>query len=278
MIICDLHTHSTASDGKFSPKEVVKKAYDRGVKYLALTDHDTLSGIAEAKEEAEKLGLNFIPGIELSTTYKGETIHILGYFRGDDYKNPELNNYLEDIKKKRIERAHEIVRRLKKFNDIEIDVNEVLKNGKDTIARPHIAKAIIDAGYNYSKEYIFDNFIGDHCPAYIPANKLDSEDGIKLLRKYNAVVVLAHPVLLKKLDIMDVLHLDFDGIEGIYSLNTPEATENFLKIVDKKELITSCGSDSHGHEDDDAKHGILGSQSMEESRVEKFLNKLNSNV
>lgn len=278
MIICDLHTHSTASDGKFSPKEVVKKAYDRGVKYLALTDHDTLSGIAEAKEEAEKLGLNFIPGIELSTTYKGETIHILGYFRGDDYKNPELNNYLEDIKKKRIERAHEIVRRLKKFNDIEIDVNEVLKNGKDTIARPHIAKAIIDAGYNYSKEYIFDNFIGDHCPAYIPANKLDSEDGIKLLRKYNAVVVLAHPVLLKKLDIMDVLHLDFDGIEGIYSLNTPEATENFLKIVDKKGLITSCGSDSHGHEDDDAKHGILGSQSMEESRVEKFLNKLNSNA
>lgn len=278
MIICDLHTHSTASDGKFSPKEVVKKAYDRGVKYLALTDHDTLSGIAEAKEEAEKLGLNFIPGIELSTTYKGETIHILGYFRGDDYKNPELNNYLEDIKKKRIERAHEIVRRLKKFNDIEIDVNEVLKNGKDTIARPHIAKAIIDAGYNYSEEYIFDNFIGDHCPAYIPANKLDSEDGIKLLRKYNAVVVLAHPVLLKKLDIMDVLHLDFDGIEGIYSLNTPEATENFLKIVDKKGLITSCGSDSHGHEDDDAKHGILGSQSMEESRVEKFLNKLNSNA
>ena len=276
MIICDLHTHSTASDGKFSPKEVVKKAYDRGVKYLALTDHDTLSGIAEAKEEAEKLGLNFIPGIELSTTYKDETIHILGYFRGDDYKNPELNNYLEDIKKKRIERAHEIVRRLKKFNDIEIDVNEVLKNGKDTIARPHIAKAIIDAGYNYSKEYIFDNFIGDHCPAYIPANKLDSEDGIKLLRKYNAVVVLAHPVLLKKLDIMDVLHLDFDGIEGIYSLNTPEATENFLKIVDKKGLITSCGSDSHGHEDDDAKHGILGSQSMEEHRVEKFLNKLNS--
>ena len=77
---------------------------------------------------------------------------------------------------------------------------------------------------------------------------------------------------------MDVLHLDFDGIEGIYSLNTPEATENFLKIVDKKGLITSCGSDSHGHEDDDAKHGILGSQSMEESRVEKFLNKLNSNA
>ena len=182
MIICDLHTHSTASDGKYSPKDVVRKAYDRGVKYLALTDHDTLSGIEEAKSEAEKLDMHFIPGVELSTTYKGETIHILGYFKGDDYKNPDLNHFLEDLKAKRIARAHEIVKRLKQFNNIEIDVNEVLKNGKDTIARPHIAKAIIDAGYPYTKEYIFDNFIGNYCPAYIPANKLDAEEGIKLLR------------------------------------------------------------------------------------------------
>ena len=273
MIICDLHIHSTASDGKYSPKDVVKKAYDRGVKYLALTDHDTLSGIDEAKSEAQNLDIYFIPGLELSTTYKGETIHILGYFKGDDYKNPDLHKFLDDLKSKRIERAHEIVRRLKKFNDIEIDVNDVLKNGKDTIARPHIAKAIIDAGYNYSKEYIFDNFIGDNCPAYVPANKLDTEEGIKLLRKYNALVILAHPVLLKKLH---VLHLDFDGIEGIYGLNTPKETENFLKIVDKKNILTSCGSDSHGHEEDDTKHGILGSQSMEEHRLEKFLNKLNN--
>ncbi|EKY26130.1 PHP domain-containing protein [Clostridium celatum] len=276
MVICDLHTHSTASDGKFSPSEVVKKAYDRGVKYLALTDHDTLSGIQEAKETAEKLDIHFIPGVELSTTYKGETIHILGYFRGDDYKNVELNNFLEDLKTKRIARAHEIVRRLKKFNDIEIDVNEVLKNGKDTIARPHIAKAIMDAGYNYTKEYIFDNFIGDHCPAYIPANKLATEEGIALLRKYNALVILAHPVLLKKLHVLDVLHLDFDGIEGIYGLNTKEDTERFLKIVDQKNILTSCGSDSHGYEEDDKKHGFLGSQSIEENRLNKFIDALNN--
>ena len=277
MIKCDLHTHSTASDGRYSPSEVVKKAFERGVKYLALTDHDTVSGIEEANAEAEKLDIHFIPGVELSTTYKGETVHILGYFKGDDYKNPDLNHLLEDLKTKRIERAHEIVRRLKKFNDIEIDVNDVLKNGKDTIARPHIAKAIMDAGYNYTKEYIFDNFIGDHCPAYVPANKLDAEEGIKLLRSYNAIVVLAHPVLLKKLNVLDVLHLDFDGIEGIYGLNTPEDTKNFLKIVDQKNIITSCGSDSHGYEGDDKKHGILGSMSIEEERLKKFLDKLNCN-
>lgn len=277
MIKCDLHTHSTASDGRYSPSEVVKKAFERGVKYLALTDHDTVSGIEEANAEAENLDIHFIPGVELSTTYKGETVHILGYFKGDDYKNPDLNHFLEDLKTKRIERAHEIVRRLKKFNDIEIDVNDVLKNGKDTIARPHIAKAIMDAGYNYTKEYIFDNFIGDHCPAYVPANKLDAEEGIKLLRSYNAIVVLAHPVLLKKLNVLDVLHLDFDGIEGIYGLNTPEDTKNFLKIVDQKNIITSCGSDSHGYEGDDKKHGILGSMSIEEERLKKFLDKLNCN-
>lgn len=277
MIKCDLHTHSTASDGRYSPSEVVKKAFEIGVKYLALTDHDTVSGIEEANAEAEKLDIHFIPGVELSTTYKGETVHILGYFKGDDYKNPDLNHFLEDLKTKRIERAHEIVRRLKKFNDIEIDVNDVLKNGKDTIARPHIAKAIMDAGYNYTKEYIFDNFIGDHCPAYVPANKLDAEEGIKLLRSYNAIVVLAHPVLLKKLNVLDVLHLDFDGIEGIYGLNTPEDTKNFLKIVDQKNIITSCGSDSHGYEGDDKKHGILGSMSIEEERLKKFLDKLNCN-
>ena len=277
MIKCDLHTHSTASDGRYSPSEVVKKAFERGVKYLALTDHDTVSGIEEANAEAEKLDIHFIPGVELSTTYKGETVHILGYFKGDDYKNPDLNHFLEDLKTKRIERAREIVRRLKKFNDIEIDVNDVLKNGKDTIARPHIAKAIMDAGYNYTKEYIFDNFIGDHCPAYVPANKLDAEEGIKLLRSYNAIVVLAHPVLLKKLNVLDVLHLDFDGIEGIYGLNTPEDTKNFLKIVDQKNIITSCGSDSHGYEGDDKKHGILGSMSIEEERLKKFLDKLNCN-
>ena len=277
MIKCDLHTHSTASDGRYSPSEVVKKAFERGVKYLALTDHDTVSGIEEANAEAEKLDIHFIPGVELSTTYKGETVHILGYFKGDDYKNPDLNHFLEDLKTKRIERAHEIVRRLKKFNDIEIDVNDVLKNGKDTIARPRIAKAIMDAGYNYTKEYIFDNFIGDHCPAYVPANKLDAEEGIKLLRSYNAIVVLAHPVLLKKLNVLDVLHLDFDGIEGIYGLNTPEDTKNFLKIVDQKNIITSCGSDSHGYEGDDKKHGILGSMSIEEERLKKFLDKLNCN-
>lgn len=276
MVICDLHTHSTASDGRFSPSEVVTKAYANGVKYLALTDHDTLSGISQAIEAASVLDMKLIPGIELSTTYKGETVHLLGYFRGDEYKNLELNNFLKSIRDKRIERAHKIVQGLRTYHNIIIDVNDVLKNGKDTIARPHIAKTIIEAGYSYSFDYIFDHFLGDNCPAYIPSNKIPTEEGIELLKKYNALVFLAHPVLFKKIAINDIIHLRFDGIEAIYPQNSSEKTSDFIRIAEEMNLLISCGSDSHGmNEDEDTKHGSLGCFSLEENWLNKLLKSLN---
>lgn len=271
MVECDFHTHSTASDGSFSPSEVVKKSFDKGVKYLALTDHDTLTGIDEAKNMAESLGMTFIPGIELSTSHNKETVHLLGFFKGDDYKDTELNNFLQELKDKRIRRAEEIVARLKKFNNIEIKVEDVLKNGKDTIARPHIAKTIIEAGYPYDYDYIFKNFIGDDCPAYIPANKMSTEEGISLLRKYNAKVFLAHPVLLKKISVNDILPLGIDGLEAVYALNTPDEEKKFRKFANKNNLLISCGSDSHGMEEDNG-HGSLGSMSLDEESLEKFIN------
>lgn len=277
MVICDLHTHSTASDGRFSPSEIVTKAYANGVKYLSLTDHDTLSGISQAIEASTALDMKFIPGIELSTTYKGETVHLLGYFRGDEYKNTELNNFLKSIRDKRVERAHKIVHGLKKYHNIIIDVENVLKNGKDTIARPHIAKTIIEAGYSYSFDYIFDHFLGDNCPAYIPSNKIPTEEGISLLKKYNALVFLAHPVLFKKITINDIIHLNFDGIEAIYPQNSDEKTSSFINMAEEKGLLISCGSDCHGmSHSEDTKHGALGCFSLEDKWLNKLLKALNS--
>lgn len=273
MIICDFHTHSTASDGTLTPTEVVKKAHEKGVKYLALTDHDTLTGIDEAKPVAESLGITFIPGLELSTTHKKETVHLLGFFKGDDYKNTELNDFLQNLKDKRIARAHKIVENLKKYNNIEITVDNILKNSKDTIARPHIAKTIIEAGYPYDYDYIFKHFIGDDCPAYVPANKLSTEEGIALLRKFNATVVLAHPVLLKKISVKDILPLGIDGIEAVYPLNSVTDEANFRYFAKNNDLIISCGSDSHGMENDNG-HGILGSMSLDNEFLHKFLNKV----
>ncbi len=273
MTICDLHTHSTASDGTSSPAEVVKRAKAANVKYLALTDHDTVSGIEEALDAAKGLEITFIPGIELSTYFNKESVHVLGFFKGDGYKDTELIDFLNSIKRKRIERAEKIVENLAKFHDIHITLESIMKNGKDTIARPHIAKAIIDAGYNYDKEYIFEHFIGNDCPAYIPSVQIDTKEGVKLLKKHGAVVVLAHPVLLKKSSFQDVLALGFDGLEGIYPMNSEEDTKKFLSYAKEHNLITSCGSDSHGGEDD-LKHGSLGSMEMDEEWLTKFLTKL----
>ena len=273
MIICDLHTHSTASDGTSSPTEVVKRANAANVKYLALTDHDTVSGIEEALEAAKSLDMTFIPGIELSTYFNKESIHVLGFFKGDGYKDKDLNDFLNSIKTKRIERAKKIVENLAKFHDIHITLESIMKNGKDTIARPHIAKAIMDAGYDYDKEYIFEHFIGNDCPAYIPSVQIDTKDGVELLKKHGAIVVLAHPVLLKKSSFQDVLALGFDGLEGIYPMNSEEDTEKFLNYAKEHNLITSCGSDSHGGEDD-LKHGSLGSMEMDKEWLTKFLTKL----
>ena len=274
MIKCDFHTHSTSSDGAFKPSEVVEKSFNRGVKYLALTDHDTLTGIEEAKNKALELGLNFIPGVELSTTHNKESVHILGFFKGDDYKSPALNNFLSELKRKRIERAKEICARLKRFYNIEIRVEDVLKNGKDTIARPHIAKTIVEAGYPYDFTYIFDNFIGDDCDGFVPANKITTEEGIKLLKEHNATVFLAHPVLLKKNAVEDLIPLGFDGIEAIYPLNTEEDTKNLINIAKNNNVLISCGSDSHGLEDTDKKHGILGSMEMDDNFANAFVAKV----
>ena len=273
MTICDLHTHSTASDGTSSPAEVVKRAKAANVKYLALTDHDTVSGIEEALDAAKGLEITFIPGIELSTYFNKESVHVLGFFKGHGYKDTELIDFLNSIKRKRIERAEKIVENLAKFHDIHITLESIMKNGKDTIARPHIAKAIIDAGYNYDKEYIFEHFIGNDCPAYITSVQIDTKEGVKLLKKHGAVVVLAHPVLLKKSSFQDVLALGFDGLEGIYPMNSEEDTKKFLSYAKEHNLITSCGSDSHGGEDD-LKHGSLGSMEMDEEWLTKFLTKL----
>lgn len=257
MFKCDLHTHSINSDGRYSPSEIIKMAKEKNLDYISLTDHDTVSGIEAAMLEAKKLNVNFIPGIELSTEFNGESIHVLGYFNNNNYNNIELIKILDEFKEKRISRAYKIVENLEKFHNIKININNVLSNGKDTIARPHIAKAIIDAGYDYTHEYIFNNFIGNNCPAYIPSTKLSTKEGIELLKKFNALVFLAHPILVKKNSLENLLDLGFHGIEAIYYQNTESDTKYLLNLAKEKNLFISCGSDCHGIPNDSS-HGNIG--------------------
>lgn len=273
MIKADFHVHTSSSDGVLSPKEVVFKAYKNNVKYLSITDHDTVSGLDEALVESQKYDISFIPGIELSTQYNNESIHILGYFKDKSYSNQNFIQELDKIKNHRIIRAQKITKKLDDEFNIKISFEKILKESKDTIARPHIAKAIIDAGYDYSHDEIFDKFIGKDSKAYVPTLKLSTEYGINLLKKYNALVFLAHPKLIKNTPIEEFIKMNIDGIESIYYQNTTEETNYYLNIAKEYNLLNSCGSDFHGIQND-TRHGDIGSMEISSENLSNLLEKL----
>lgn len=269
----DFHTHTTSSDGLLTPKEVVQRASKNKVEYLSITDHDTISGLDEAINEAKKLNIKLIPGIELSTTHNKESIHILGFFKDKSYISEDFINYLNTLKDRRRIRASKIVEKLSEVFNINISLDNVLHRGKDVVARPHIAQEIIAAGYSYDTEYIFNNFIGKDCPAFVPTTKLSTKDGVKLLHKHNALVFLAHPILINKSPLEDFLNMDFDGIEAVYFQNTKEQEEQLIKFAIENNLLISAGSDCHGDILNDIRHGDIGCMNLSEEYLNKFINK-----
>ena len=275
MLKVDFHVHTTSSDGVLSPTEVVQRAHKNNVKYLAITDHDTLTGLNEAIEESIKYDITLIPGIELSTQHNNESIHILGFFKDDSFKNEELIKELTKIKNHRVIRAKNIIHKLKEEFNIEISFEKIFKDAKDTIARPHIAREIINCGYPYTIEEVFNKFIGKGCKAYVPTLKLSTNDGLKLLKRYNALVFLAHPKLIFNSNIDDFLAMNFDGLESIYYQNTNEENHKFLKLANENNLLISCGSDFHGSLKTDTRHGDIGSMELPYEYLSKLLSALN---
>jgi len=275
MLKVDFHVHTTSSDGVLSPTEVVQRAHKNNVKYLAITDHDTITGLNEAIEESIKYDITLIPGIELSTQHNNESIHILGFFKDDNFKNEELIKELTKIKNHRVIRAKNIIHKLKEEFNIEISFEKIFKDAKDTIARPHIAREIINCGYPYTMEEVFNKFIGNGCKAYVPTLKLSTNEGLKLLKKFNALVFLAHPKLIFNSSIDDFLAMNFDGLESIYYQNTNEENYKFLKLANENNLLISCGSDFHGSLKTDTRHGDIGSMELPYEYLSKLLSALN---
>ena len=172
--------------------------------------------------------------------------------------------------------ASYILQKLKEVFNIEISLDNVLKRGKDVVARPHIAQEIIAAGYPYEFEYIFQNFIGKDCPAFVPTTKLTTEEGVKLLKKYNALVFLAHPKLIHNSPLEDFLNMGFDGMEAIYFQNTSDEEKYFLNFANKHNLLFSAGSDCHGNVEGDERHGDIGAMNIKENLLQKFLDSYNN--
>jgi predicted metal-dependent phosphoesterase TrpH len=242
----DLHLHTTLSDGRLAPRALVQHAHARGVRWLAITDHDTTDGLPEAEAEAARLGLELIPGIELSTDLGSLSVHVLGYFLA--YQEPALQERLVLLRDDRVYRARRMVERLGELG-YPIAWERVLAiAGEGSVGRPHIAQALLEAGYIQSIAEAFDRFIGDHGPAYVERMKLTPAEAIALIHACGGVASLAHPY-----DAPDVAALvaelvpaGLDGVETYYQGYAPEQVERLLALADAYGLIPTGGSDFHG--------------------------------
>jgi len=272
----DLHVHTRHSDGRYSPREVLDLAKKNSLDVISITDHDTLKGVPEAVKIGEESKIKVVPGIELSTTHEGESIHVLGYFRDTSMITSEFRNHLENIQVQRFRRAEEMVHRLDKMFSIKISLEKIMRETSGIIARPHLARAIIEAGYNYEWDYIFEHIIGKGSPAYVPSVKLSTEEGLDLLSSTGALKVLAHPVLIKKSNVELLLKMGFDGIESRYFSNSIEDTDKYLQMAKEHKKIITAGSDFHGISKTDHMHSEeIGTVFLGEEEIHNFMKELN---
>ncbi len=246
----DLHSHTIASDGSYTPSELVTNAKKNGLKGIAITDHDTIYGLKEGKEKAEEIGIEFIEGIELSSNIMGRDVHILGYFL--NLKDENFLNSLINLKKLREERNTRIINKLSKYK-IYITEQEIQEEAKGPIVgRLHIANVLINKGYVYSKNEAFISYLGKTGVAYEEKENFTPHMAVKMLKENGAFVSLAHPKffsskiseienLVKELKV-----LGLDALEIEYPNFSKLEKNMYRDLADKYDLKITGGSDFHG--------------------------------
>ncbi len=256
----DLHVHSTCSDGSFSPEEVVDLAHDKGLKAIALTDHDTFSGIERAKNRACEVGLELIPGCELACDYKDGEIHIVGLFL--DIQDQHMKKILEEMNEEREARNRKMALRFADYG-IMVDYDEMIEIYKGAvITRANFADYIVKKGYVNTKKEVFRNYLADNKPCYIPRVKIDAVKGIEIIRHNGGLAVLAHPLLYKKddqelRDMMKALKTaGISAVEAIYSTHKEKDQIYVKELADEMGLLISGGSDFHGANKPDIDLGV----------------------
>ncbi len=241
----DLHIHSNFSDGTFSPEEIVSAARRMRLSTIALTDHDTTDGITRAEEACKNEGFEFIPGIELSTDFDGMDIHIVGLFvdKGDE-------NLAKELRRLKEERGHRMYRMCEKLDSLGLPISaeEVFRLAGDAPAgRPHLAHAMLRAGYVTTMAEAFWKYIGDEAPAYVPKVRLTTPEAIRLLNSAGALATLCHPGERPDEYVIKEFHdIGIEVIEAFSPYYEPWVTEEYIRIGKKLDLGISGGSDFHG--------------------------------
>jgi predicted metal-dependent phosphoesterase TrpH len=268
--LVDLHLHTTISDGHLSPRELIRRAHANRVRTLAVTDHDNTDGLAEARTEADALGLTLIPGIELSTDLGEVGVHVLGYFLR--YDDPAFQARLLPMRDDRLNRAYGMVARLGELC-YPIAIDRVLEiAGEGSVGRPHVAQALLEAGHVGSIAEAFDRFISDHGPAYVERMKLSPQEAIAMIHANGGVTSVAHPYDAPDVDalVAELAAAGLDGIETYYQGYGPDRVERLLALTRQYGLVPTGGSDYHGFPMGDASevNNDIGSVRVPEETVE----------
>ncbi|MCD8299633.1 MAG: PHP domain-containing protein [Clostridiales bacterium] len=259
--IIDLHTHSTGSDGSLTPTELVQTAREAGLSAIALTDHDSVAGQEEFKTAGERFGVETVPGVELSTEYADEEIHVVGLFT-----DPGCEALLAQLKVFRDNRDGRNLKMIKKLREtgFGITAEELYARYPDSVvARPHMARYLVETGQAPDVKYVFDNYIADGCPCYVERYKITPMEAVELIREAGGLSILAHPCLYKLpyetliMMVTEMKAVGLNGIEAVYSRNKPGDEESFRRIATDFGLLLSGGSDFHGASKPDIHLGDL---------------------
>lgn len=256
----DLHSHTTASDGQHEPEELVRLARAAGVTTLALTDHDTVDGLARASAAATREGLALVAGIELSAMLFGREVHVLGHFI--DPANAALAGLSRGLIRERRARMERMVERLVQMG-LPVTLREVERfSGGENLGRPHLARALVERGWVRDVKEAFDRFIGNGGPAFVARAELPAHEAIALIHGAGGTATLAHPGVSKVAahELAELRAAGLDGLEVHHSDHNPSVRAKFLALAQSNGLVPTAGSDFHGEAV--APNRTLGSASM----------------
>ena len=241
----DLHLHTRFSDGTETPERVVELARAAGLAAIAITDHDNVEAIPIAAPVAQRHGIELIPGIEMSASTDGVEVHLLGFFL--DLAHQGLARHLTEQQARRVERVHEMVRRLRQAG-LQLTAEEVFAvAGEGTVGRPHVARVLLNHGYISTLAEAFDRYIGPDNPGFVPGSPLSPRRVIRVIREAGGVPVVAHTVHLKCDRLIEQFVTDgLAGLEVYHSDHTPELVRRYGQLADRLGLLKTGGSDFHG--------------------------------
>jgi predicted metal-dependent phosphoesterase TrpH len=245
MKFADLHLHTHFSDGTFSPEEVAAYGQKTGLAALALTDHDSVEGCARAAAACAAAGIEFIAGAELTAEHEDIEVHLLGYFL--DTQNQKLLGEIAKFQAVRQDRIREMVAKLNRLKvPLQAEAVFALANCKSP-GRPHVARALAQAGLVRNMDEAFDRFLKKNRPAWVPKAKMSALEGIELIQQAGGLAVMAHPGLNRTDDIIPALvEAGLDGIECFHTKHSTALSERYLEIADQYHLLVTGGSDCHG--------------------------------